>query len=171
MWRLGVDIGGVIIERAESDSDTSFFGDDFLRTPPVPGAFEALAALFDGLFAGQVQVVSKCSERVERRSRQWLAHQDFHRRTGIGPERLHFCRTRPEKAPIAERLGLTHFVDDSPEVLGHLALLRRRYLFRPEAGGAGVAEAPPAGVHLVRSWSELLAALADEAGSDGAARG
>ncbi|MCG5471973.1 hypothetical protein LADH09A_006008 [Micromonospora sp. LAH09] len=44
MRRLGVDVGGVLIEPADGDADTSFFGAHHLRTPAVEGAFDALAA-------------------------------------------------------------------------------------------------------------------------------
>src|SRR4029079_7886661 len=58
MRRLGVDIGGVIIEPADGDADTSFFGAHYLRTPVVHGAFDALAAL--GPAFDEVHLVSKC---------------------------------------------------------------------------------------------------------------
>ncbi|MGC5019570.1 hypothetical protein [Micromonospora sp. DT47] len=159
MRRLGVDVGGVIIERSEGTDDTSFFGPNYLRTPPVAGVFEALAELvprFD-----EAYVVSKCEEPTERRTREWLAHHDFHARTGIGPERLHFCRTRPEKGPIAAQLGLTHFVDDRLEVLGHLDTVPYRYLFRPRQDEVDAYAAQLAGVRRVESWPELVAALRD----------
>ncbi|MFF5173010.1 hypothetical protein ACFY3U_10285 [Micromonospora sp. NPDC000089] len=163
MRRLGVDVGGVIIERSEGDEDTSFFGPNYLRTPPVPGVFEALAQLVGGF--DETYVVSKCEEPTERRTRDWLAHHDFHARTGIGPDRLHFCRTRPEKGPIAERLGLTHFVDDKLEVLGHLANVGHRYLFRPRQQEVDAHAAQLPGVHRVESWPELVALLtADSTG-------
>ncbi|MEV0808060.1 hypothetical protein [Micromonospora sp. NPDC050200] len=155
MRRLGVDVGGVIIERSDGDEDTSFFGDNYLRTPPLDGVFEALAEvvpLFD-----EAYVVSKCSEPTERRTREWLTDHDFHARTGIGPERLRFCRTRPEKGPIAARLGLTHFVDDRLEVLGHLDTVPHRYLLRPRQDEVDAYAALLPGVHRVESWPELVA--------------
>lgn len=161
MRRLGVDVGGVIIERTDGDDDTSFFGPDYLRTPPLAGVFEALAALvprFDAAY-----VVSKCTEPTERRTREWLAHHDFHTRTGIGPDRLYFCRTRPEKGPIAARLGLTHFVDDRLDVLTCLDTVPHRYLFGARESEATGAEA--AGVHRVASWPELAATLTAQLGS------
>lgn len=157
MRRLGVDVGGVIIEPSDGDEDTSFFGANYLRTPPVAGVFEALAELvprFDAAY-----VVSKCGAETELRTRHWLAHHDFHRRTGIGPERLRFCRTRPEKGPIAARLGLTHFVDDRLEVLGYLDTVGHRYLFRPRPDEVTAHAAHLAGVHRVESWPELAATL------------
>lgn len=157
MRRLGVDIGGVIIEPADDDADTSFFGDHYLRTPQVVGAVDALAALADGF--DEVHLVSKCGEATERRTLEWLAHHDFHTRTGIPVQRVHFCRTRPAKAPIARRLGLTHFVDDRLEVLGYLDSVPHRFLFRPRPAevAAHVAHLPH--VQQVAGWPELVTAL------------
>lgn len=45
MDTLGVDIGGVIINRVNDDTDTSFFGDNYLATTATPGVFWALAQL------------------------------------------------------------------------------------------------------------------------------
>ncbi|MDG4780503.1 hypothetical protein O7614_12705 [Micromonospora sp. WMMD961] len=157
MRRLGVDIGGVIIEPADEDADTSFFGAHYLRTPVVDGAFDALAAL--GPDFDEVHLVSKCGEATERRTREWLAHHDFAERTGIPVERLHFCRTRPDKAPIAERLGLTHFVDDKLEVLGYLTSVPHRFLFRPRPAEVAARTALLPLVHRVESWPELTPLL------------
>src|SRR5687767_13287048 len=117
--RLGIDVGGVIIDRVADGSDTSFFGDQYLLTPAVPDAFATIAALLKGRFAGEGHVVSKCGKNTERKTREWLAHNGFHDVTGIPPERIHFCRKREEKAPICARLGITHFVDDRLEVLSY----------------------------------------------------
>jgi hypothetical protein len=158
MEQLGVDIGGVIIQPMDDDADTSFFGDNYLATPAMPGVFAALATLVD-VFEGRVHLVSKCGEQTANRTRKWLAHHDFHGRTGVPAERLHFCRTRPEKAPIVARLGLTHFIDDRLEVLGYLTTVPHRFLFRPnDTEVRAYAEHLP-GVRRVESWPELLTAL------------
>lgn len=157
MRRLGVDIGGVIIEPADDDADTSFFGAHYLRTPAVVGAFDALSAL--GPAFDEVHLVSKCGEATERRTRDWLAHHDFPARTGIPVERVHFCRTRPDKAPIARRLGLTHFVDDKLEVLGYLDSVPHRILFRPRKAEVAAHAALLPRVRRVESWSELTPLL------------
>lgn len=40
--RIGLDVGGVLIDRIKNDgTDTSFKSDNFLLTSAVPGAFEA----------------------------------------------------------------------------------------------------------------------------------
>ncbi|GAB6903221.1 hypothetical protein [Kineosporia succinea] len=135
--RLGVDIGRVIIDGSShpDGGDTAFFqGSEevMLATPEMPGALEALTRL-TALFDGRVWLVSKCGARVEERSRRWLAAHDFHERTGIPASHLRFCRERRDKRIHCERLGLTHFVDDRPDV--HAAIVDvvgHRYLFGPQ---------------------------------------
>lgn len=159
MDRLGVDIGGVIIQPADDDADTSFFGDHYLRTPPMPGVFDGLATLVHDRFGPNVHLVSKCREQTETRTREWLAHHDFYDRTGIPPDHVHFCRTRPDKAPIAAELRLTHFVDDKLEVLSYLTTVPHRFLFRPRPEEVEAYAAYLPAVRRVESWAQLLVAL------------
>ena len=152
---LGVDAGGVIIDRVNDVTDTSFFSDNFLQTTAVPGVFEALALLRDRRFGDKVHLVSKCGPKVEDKTRRWLAHHDVHRRTGIAPERWHFCRTRDGKAPICEVLGVTHFVDDRLEVLGYLSSVRHCFLFRPEPAELQRHRRHLPAVTIAESWPAL----------------
>jgi 5'(3')-deoxyribonucleotidase len=145
MAHFWVDVGGVIIDRVNDKSDTSFFGDRYLETTAVPGAFEALAILAKRF---EIYLVSKCGPRTARRTLEWLAHHRFFERTGIPPENVRFCRERIDKASICKELGITHFVDDLPEVLGYLKTVPHRYLFNSK-------EAMP-GVVMVKSWEELM---------------
>ncbi|MEI8407192.1 MULTISPECIES: hypothetical protein [unclassified Kribbella] len=157
MNRLGIDIGRVIIDGSSGTGDTSFFSGDttaMLRTPAVPGAFEAIARLVR-LFDGQAWLVSKCGPRVQRRSLEWLRHHRFFERTGIAEGNVRFCLQRPEKALHCAELGITHFVDDKPDVIAAIeGVVANRYLFKNWAdteaavmrdleaeGAAGVVEA------------------------------
>lgn len=132
MNRLGIDIGRVIIAGGAGAGDTSFFSGDtaaMLRTPAVPDAFEAIARLVP-LF-GDTWLVSKCGPRVQRRSREWLLHHRFFERTGIPPEQVRFCLRRPDKAVHCADLGITHFVDDKPDVIAAITpVVPHRYLFK-----------------------------------------
>jgi len=136
--RLGIDIGRVIIDGpADSRADTGFFtGDEaaMLATPEIPGAVETIARLVPR-FDGRVWLVSKCGPRVQARTQQWLAGHDFFARTGLPPEQVRFCRRRVEKRAHCRALGLTHFVDDRPEV--HAAIrgvVEHQYFFGPQPG-------------------------------------
>src|SRR3954452_3190791 len=131
---LGVDIGGVIIDRGGDGGDTSFFGDRPLETPPVAGVFDALAGLAADPFDYRVHLISKAGPRTVERTRAWLEHRDFHAITGIAPSAVHFVRERADKDPVCRRLGVTHFVDDRLSVLNLLPSVPHRYLF---TGGLG----------------------------------
>jgi len=155
--RLGIDIGRVIISPFDlSGDDTQFLNGSeavAMQTPPSPGAFEVIRELSEAC-AGNIWIVSKCGPKIEARSRRWLAHHDFYTRAGVDPRRLCFCRARKDKAEIALKLGLTHFIDDRVDVLGHLTgLVRHRYLFGPQR------EPIPAWAIAVPDWQHARAAV------------
>lgn len=157
--RLGIDIGRVIIDGSAhpAGGDTTFFtGDDaaLLATPEVAGAVASIARLV-GLFAGRVWLVSKCGPRVEKRTLRWLEGHRFHERTGVARDHLRFCRARAEKRYHCEKLGLTHFIDDRPEVHSAIqGVVDHQYVFGPQSRAVPdygiVAPAWPAVEALIR---------------------
>jgi hypothetical protein len=157
---LGVDVGGVLITSTDREQDTALFHAGYLDRPEVPGAIDALARLARERFGDRTYVVSKCGEATERRTLEWMAHHRFFERTGVTADRVHFCRTREGKAPIAERLGLTHFVDDRLEVLSHLTTVPHRYLFRPDDAEVERFRAHLPTVRRAESWADLVETLA-----------
>lgn len=137
MKKLGIDIGRVLIspDAPEGCADTSFIGGtlaDALATPPYPGMFDVVPGLVQ-LFEGRVWLVSKAGPKVQEKTRHWLRHHRFFERTGIPPDNLRFCLERSEKAGHCAGLGITHFVDDRPDVLGYLdGVVPHRFLFGPQ---------------------------------------
>ena len=152
---LGVDIGGVIIGRVNDGTDTSFFGDNYLRTPAVPGAIETIHALGKHRFPAGIYLVSKCGRKVEEKSLHWLDHHGFYERTGVAATNVRFCRERHEKAGICAELSITHFVDDRLEVLSYLASMKRRYLFAPSEREVRRFMQHLPSVVRVESWEEI----------------
>lgn len=153
---LGVDIGGVIIDRINDNTDTSFFTENFLRTTPVSGVFVALRTLVDTHYGDRVFLVSKCGQAVQAKTFQWLDHYDFYRLTGIRRDHVYFCRQRSEKAGICKDLGITRFVDDRLEVLGTLLDLDVRYLFQPRPEEVKKFAHFADKVITVQSWKEIV---------------
>jgi hypothetical protein len=152
---LGVDVGGVLVDRIRADgSDTSFFSDRFLETPAVAGAFDTLVRLGRERFGQRICIVSKCGPRTAEKTRLWLAHHKVLEALGIDTRALHFCRERRDKAPVCKRLGVTHFIDDRMDVLVHLTSVRHRFLFGPQKAGVNAE-----GVVRVETWAEVAAAL------------
>jgi hypothetical protein len=151
--RLGIDIGNVIINGPAhpGGGDTAFFqGDEatMIATPEMEGAVPAITRL-TALFEGRAWLVSKCGPRVQARTLRWLDGHDFYARTGLPRDQVRFCRTRPEKRPHCEELGLTHFVDDHPEV--HAAIrgaVEYQYFFGPQQSPV-----PDWGIHAP-TWAD-----------------
>jgi len=158
---LGVDVGGVIVTLAGRDEDTSFFGTRPLLTPAVAGVFDALAALTVQPFAGRVHLVSKAGPKVSANTRAWLAHHDFFDRTAIPAANVHFVRERRDKAPVCQRLGITHFVDDRLDVLAHLETVEHRYLFLGGSDDHAPAAQLPDWATSIGRWAELTTLLTD----------
>ncbi len=150
--RLGIDIGRVLIspDPAGSGSDTSFIGgsiQDALNTPPYDGMFDAVPKLVE-LFEGQVWLVSKAGTRVQEKTRLWLQHHSFFKRTGIPQGNLRFCLERPQKADHCRELGITHFIDDRLDVLNYLrGVVTHRFLFGPQKTASF-----PSGVIHLQGW-------------------
>jgi hypothetical protein len=155
---LGIDIGGVIIDRVNDGTDTSFFSDNYLRTTAVPGVFDALRQLVGKRFGDEVYLVSKCGQRVQDKTLHWLDHHCFYDLTGIRREHVYFCRERYEKGGICQRLGITHFVDDRLEVLGNLTTVGTLYLFHPRPDEVRRFAHFLDRVRQVSSWKEILQA-------------
>jgi hypothetical protein len=152
---LGVDVGGVLIDRINADGgDTSFFSDRFLETPPVADAFATLQRLSAMRFGQRICIVSKCGPRTEAKTRLWLAHHGLLKTLGLDAGALHFCRERRDKGPICKRLGVTHFIDDRLDVLVHLTTVPHRFLFGPQKAGVTTPGVTPA-----LTWRDVAAAL------------
>lgn len=155
---LGLDVGGVLVDRVAERTDTSFFGDHPMDTPAVAGALEAIPQLLER-FEWRVHIVSKAGPKISALTSQWLGLHGVTGRDGIPLGNVHFVRKRPEKHPICERLGVTHFVDDRLDVLGNLTTVDHRYLF---TGGLGDHAPPtqiPGWATAVDTWSRLIGLL------------
>jgi hypothetical protein len=150
MRRIGIDVGGVIIDRANDDTDTSFFSDNYLETTPVSGAFDAIRKIVQYFGPENVFIVSKCGPNTERKTRSWLAHHRVYEMTGLLQANVHFCRRREDKAPICVQVGITDFVDDRPDVLKHMKAVPRRFLFANT-------EWFDSEFSVVPSWADVLA--------------
>ena len=156
---LGIDIGGVIIKPAETQGDTSFFTNDYLATPMFEGAIETIRRLRDERFGEKMYIVSKCGPNVQRKSLDWLEHHDFYARTGFERDHVHFCRKRPEKAGICERLGITAFIDDRLDVLCHMTNVETRIHFCGSARSKAVIDSQNHAELRCETWGEVAEAL------------
>lgn len=129
-----------------------------MATPAVEGSHDAVRSLVH-LFEYRVHIVSKAGPKIAQLTRLWLGAQGFLAEGGLPSENVHFVRKRADKHPVCDRLGITHFIDDRPDVLQHLVTVDCRYLF---TGGLGANKAPKSvspRCEVVDSWSRLVGLL------------
>lgn len=138
---LGVDCGNVILCQGNGT--------------PVAGAFDALRAIVQSGTFESVYIVSKCGQRMQENTLKWLLELNFWNHTGIPDTNIRFCREFWQKEPICRELGITHFVDDRPNVLNCLTSVEHLYAFRPKPHRMGdyKQEKP---LIVVYSWEEVL---------------
>lgn len=155
--RIGIDFGRVIMCPVENGvQDTSFLGRSFseaMKTTASTGAIECIGKLVER-YQGRVFIVSKCGDSVENKTRGWLSHNEVYAKTGLSQEKVHFCKKRKDKAPICQRLGITHFIDDRADVLSHMVgIVPNLYLFGEQT------KAPPGWAQPLLSWDCVSEAL------------
>lgn len=114
--RIGIDIGKVIIG-GSGEEDTSFFSEGYLLTPEIQGAFESIRLLSQTF---EVWIISKCGASVQAKTLDWLLSRDFYTQTAVDPSRVLFVRKRPQKAPLAQELGLVSFIDDREDIIASM---------------------------------------------------
>ncbi len=103
--KIGIDLGMTIVNTR--DETRSAF----------PDALRVIKRLVEHY---TVFIVSRVNQEQMVRAKAWLQRMKFHDETGLPAENVFFCAERHEKAPICQRLGITAFVDDRPEVLSHM---------------------------------------------------
>lgn len=154
--KIGIDIGRVIIGPViNGKADTSFLGNTMekaMQTPPSPGAIEGVAELVR-LFDGNAWLVSKCGPNVQDKTKRWLKHWDFYRKTGLPQGNLRFCLQRNQKAGHCKQLKLNYFIDDRMDVLEHLVgIVPNLFLFGEQKDSASI----PANVTRALNWEAAV---------------
>jgi len=157
--KIGIDIGGVIIAQ-DTDEPDLFFTEAFLNAKTFLDCFETIKHLVQSLGCENVFIISKCGESIQKKSREWLEHKNFFNITGFDPNNIYFCLERQEKAKIADKLGLTVFIDDRYTVLQYMlnsTQLNRLILFCPNSKEEELSKNNPNDkIIQMQSWKEVL---------------
>ncbi len=117
---LGIDLGYTILDNPNKKE--------------FPESFRVIRRLAAERFGNRIYIVSKVTPEQEVRARNWIESPSFQKGTGIPIKRAHFCQERREKGTICAQLGITHFIDDRPEVMNFMPeSVIHRILFRPRS--------------------------------------
>lgn len=116
---IGIDFGNTIAS-----------GPKDVKKTEHPDAIRVIKRLVDAENT-QVCIISKVNapQRVEVLT--WLRENDFYNRTGLTVDDVYFCENRSDKGEICDRLGVTHHIDDRPEVMAYVGRKIVKYLYNP----------------------------------------
>lgn len=114
--KIGIDVGNVIIHG--TDTDTSFFEDDYLTTPEVTGAIESIRDLIEQ--GHTIRLVTKCGKWTMERTYQWMLEHGFFEDTTLRPYDIVYVKERMDKVHIARGLHLDVFIDDREDIIESL---------------------------------------------------
>lgn len=142
---IGFDVGRTIVQAA-ADGEVK---------QAYPDALRVITRLVAERFGTNSYLISKVNERQEAGVRAWLSANKFHEVTGVPADHLFFCPERSDKAAIAEKLGITHFIDDRPEVFHHMVNVPNRYLFRAVPEDVEKYKANLGGIVHIESWVQF----------------
>lgn len=119
---IGIDFGNTLTYKlSEHDEETRQL---------FPDAARVVKWLVD---QWPVHIVSKVNARQQEEVEAWLKKHDFLKCMGIPSANLHFCANRTDKYAICEKVGITHHIDDRPEVFSVFSPKVKGFLFRPIA--------------------------------------
>jgi hypothetical protein len=136
---VGIDLGNVMIKHRK----------------PMPDAMRVVRRLKDEIFGDRMFIVSRVNEEQKIRATAFVTGDEF-RETRIPFEQVYFCSERCEKGPICARLGITHHIDDQPEVMYHMPQsVHTRILFDPKEEEMQKFEGRLSKCIIMRSWLEV----------------
>jgi hypothetical protein len=141
---IGLDLGGTI-----------FHNNQLKEKVPMPDAFNVIKEFLT--LKVPVYVVSRVNDDQSLKAYGWFRTFQFFENTGLTPNKVYFCYERHEKGPICQRLGVTHFVDDRPEVMMHMPVGVKKYLMNPtsfDLDKHGLQDS-----HPVTNWNEVRSLL------------
>lgn len=154
--RIGIDVGGVIIGGTRDDpADTSFFGDNFLKTNAIEGAVASIKLIVNAIGRENTFIISRAGATTAGKSLIWLNEYKVVGRgsSQIDIMNIRFCFERRDKTPIATELQLDAFIDDKADVLQPMHTVKRRILFGTQSNVF------PDELETAESWEAILKTL------------
>ena len=118
--RIAIDIGGVISKYQKGGH--ALLSDWFqTQDAEVPRAMLSIREIVRRFGADNVFIISKAGLKMAQLTKTWLLEtMAIDAVTGFNPKNIHFCRKisgSEGKGKIAQKLGITHMIDDQDEAL------------------------------------------------------
>jgi len=129
--RIGIDLRGVLA-KPEPEKNIVCSTKDYAEAMVMENALEVLKNFKTNHGADIFIITCMSKPKMAMAAGQWLERNQVFQQLGIAIKNLHICSAREEKAKIAQKLNLTHFVDDRFSVLIHFPKTIKTFCFSPQ---------------------------------------
>ncbi|MDD5031462.1 MAG: hypothetical protein PHR36_00235 [Patescibacteria group bacterium] len=154
MARIGVDIGHVLAWRDREGKD--YIRENYPSFPVTEGAVEVLIKMVKRFGAENIFILStQFPSRQAFAAGIWLERNQILQRTGMLWSNVFICEKGEEKGSIANGLGFTYMIDDSPKTLKFFPEGIELIAFNPIS--EKMLEYPEVAkrAKIVKSWNEI----------------
>lgn len=150
--KIGIDVNGVIADSRTPRYNTKKYS----IFSVMDGSIPTLKKLADQIGAENIFIISRVKiPQLSLLTGIWLETHKFLQRTGISLDNVIICHNLKDKAPIAQELGITHFIDDRLKVLKYFPDNIRRIAFNPEQSELDSYPEIINKISIVKNWDEV----------------
>lgn len=150
--KIGIDINGVLANNKLSHITTR----DYSIFSVMKNAINVIKRLVKHYGAENIYIVSRVqSHQLSFITGVWMETHNFLQKTNIPLENVKICTRLKDKSRIAEKLNITHFIDDRPEVLSYFS--KNTILIAYQSPKNEIEKYPDVASRaiIVNSWNEV----------------
>ena len=126
--RIGIDINGVIANNKRVYIKT----EQYSVFSVMEDAIDVVRKIVNKYGAENIYIISRVkSHRLSFITGIWMETHNFLKESGILLDNIYICNLLKDKAEIAKKLQLTHFIDDRPKVLSYFPENISIIIFQP----------------------------------------
>lgn len=150
--KLAIGFRGLLLgTRAETDAQ-GFVGERFKLAPVNAEALVALEEFSKIYGSRSLAIITRYKKPWEvAEIAEWLAGNQAVLRS-VPRDHIHFCATGEARVETAAEIGVTHYLDNCPKLLGRLPNTMTKLLF----GMRRVSEVTDPSIMVVPCWREFV---------------
>lgn len=150
--KIGIDINGVLANNKLSHINTR----DYSIFSVMENAIKVVKKLVKHYGSENIYIISRAQScQLSFITGIWMETHNFLQETNISLDNVKICTRLKDKAIIAEKLNITHFIDDRPEVLSYFSKNTILMAYQPKKNEIKKYPNVASRAIIVNSWNEI----------------
>jgi len=151
-FKIGIDINGVLA----NNKLPYFKTQNYSIFSVMENAINVVKNLVKKYGAENIYIISCVqSHQLSFITGIWMETHNFLHKTNISLDNVIICTRMKDKSRIAEKLNLTHFIDDRPEVLNYFSKETTILVYQPKKSQIKKYPDIASRAIIVNSWNEI----------------